>query len=407
MGGPVVKVVRIGLMLGALAAVGCTTFRTPRNVEGPAGWASRPGGTPAGLASREPAPLAPTANGVLAGRVVDGFNREQPGAVIHICATDNPELQRDVQTDSSGYFLVQNLQPGKRYKLVTKTREGKPAGGGTVFATPPNVVLLIKVHEAVDGGAAAATLAPRSVAEGNPSSGGPLLYEQERPQAAPPPATTPNASSPSSSPGPVRLGAPEQRLPPPPPRPEYMTQDDRIAANVPPLARIPGPSPFPDRGPTANTDAPPNAGSDVFTHPLLDLDGRTTNLAAFRGKVTLIDFWGTWCPACIKGMPHLARLDREFGPRGLQIVGIAYEEGPPLEQTQRVRFVAQRQSVNYPLLLGTAQNCAVLRHYQVTRYPTLVLLDEQGQLLWRGEGLGDANLRRLEELIRQRLGQGR
>jgi thiol-disulfide isomerase/thioredoxin len=147
--------------------------------------------------------------------------------------------------------------------------------------------------------------------------------------------------------------------------------------------------------------------SDVFHHPLLDLDGRTTNLAAFRGQLTLLDFWGTWCPACIKGLPHLARLDREFGPRGLRIVGLAYEEGPPLEQTQRVRFVAQRQSVNYPLLLGTAQNCPLLRHFQVTRYPTLVLLDEQGQILWRGEGLGDANVRRLEELLRQRLGPGR
>jgi hypothetical protein len=239
----VVKVARIGLMMGLLAAVGCTTFRAPRHVEGPAGLASRPGGAPAGLASRNPAPLAPTANGVLAGRVVDGFNREQPGAVIQICATDNPDLQRDVQTDRAGYFLIQNLQPGKRYKLVTKTREGKPAAGGTVFATPPNVVLLIKVHETVEGSAAAATLAPRSVAEGNSAGGSALIYEQDRPSPPPPPAA-PNPSAPSASPGPVRLGSPEQRLPPPPP---HRTTAARLTCRPWPAFPVPALSPIVER----------------------------------------------------------------------------------------------------------------------------------------------------------------
>lgn len=391
---------RAWLIVGALLIVGCTALRATRDVERPGQPFGRSNGVVGGLTSREPTAPLTTANGILAGRVVDGFNREQAGAMIQVSATDRPDLLRDVQTDSAGYFVIQNLQMGRRYKLVTKTRDGKPAAGGTVFATPPNVVLLIQVQEPVEGGAAAATLGSLGTTEGKTKPGGGLIYE---PQQERPPAST--VPTPSPAPGPVRLGSPEQRLPPPPPRPEYLTQDDRLATHTPPPARIPGPSPFPESSPNPGQPAEDRAGSEVrlFMYPLMDLDGRSATLAAFRGKLLLLDFWGTWCPACIKGMPHLNRLHRDYCSLGLQVVGVTYEESLSPEQLQRVRFVVQRQGIAYPILLGAGPDCPLLRQFQVTKYPTLVLLDAQGSLLWRGEGLGDANVRRLEELIRARL----
>jgi hypothetical protein len=102
-------------------------------------------------------------------------------------------------------------------------------------------------------------------------------------------------------------------------------------------------------------------------------------------------------------MPNFNSLDPEYRSLGLQVVGVAYEESLSPELVQRVRFVVQRQGVAYPILLGTGAECPLLRQFKVTKYPTLVLLDEQGNLLWRGEGLGEANARRLEELVRERL----
>ncbi|HMP59854.1 MAG TPA: redoxin family protein [Gemmatales bacterium] len=379
-----------------MAASGCSWLHSSRDLGASSGW--NPAPPSGGLASRgQPPPT--TVNGVLAGRVVDGFNREQPGAVIQVSSVDNPGQSRDVQADSLGYFIVQNLDPTKRYKLVARSRPGEAPLGGTVLAQPPNVILLIKLNDNVERETASTGQRPAAELGRVPGTSG-ILYEPDRG----PPPTRPDA--------PPRLGqpqapaAPPSRTPPPPPRPEYLTQEERLAQGVPPAARIPGPGPFPDRGTTSDpVGAAPMAGTAaVFQHQLFDLEGRPTTLASQRRKLILLDFWGTWCPACIKAMPHLVHLDRQYGPRGLQVVGIAYEEGPPSECAQRVAFVAQRQGVNYPILLGQGERCGLLRRFQVARYPTLVLLDENGQLLWRGEGLTDANKRRLDELLRVHLG---
>jgi thiol-disulfide isomerase/thioredoxin len=45
-----------------------------------------------------------------------------------------------------------------------------------------------------------------------------------------------------------------------------------------------------------------------------------------QGKVYLVEFWGTWCGPCIKNIPHLSRLQKEFGSQGLIVIGVASHE---------------------------------------------------------------------------------
>lgn len=87
-------------------------------------------------------------------------------------------------------------------------------------------------------------------------------------------------------------------------------------------------------------------GDTVAGYALPDLDGQTTTLAKWHGKVLLLNFWATWCHPCLEEMPLLAKLQREHAAQGLQIVGVA------MEQPQSAAAFLKRLQIGYPSLVG-------------------------------------------------------
>jgi peroxiredoxin len=81
---------------------------------------------------------------------------------------------------------------------------------------------------------------------------------------------------------------------------------------------------------------------------LESLDGKTVHLSDFRGKGVLLNFWATWCQPCKIEMPWFAELQKQYGPQGLQIVGIAMDDASPKE----IGEFAHDLGVNYPILVG-------------------------------------------------------
>ena len=69
--------------------------------------------------------------------------------------------------------------------------------------------------------------------------------------------------------------------------------------------------------------APPKAAPDVL---LRTATGETVQLATFRGKVVLIDFWASWCVPCKTSFPALDVLYREYQPRGLEVLAVNLDE---------------------------------------------------------------------------------
>jgi thiol-disulfide isomerase/thioredoxin len=135
------------------------------------------------------------------------------------------------------------------------------------------------------------------------------------------------------------------------------------------------------------------------------LNGRPFQLNELRGKVVLIDFWGTWCPHCMRGIANLVDLQRRYGQHGLEVVGIAYEDDKLslAQKIEKVNFVRQRQGINYKVLLGAGDDCPVLSKLDVQKFPSLILVDETGHIVWRGEGMTAQNKARLEAELRKRL----
>jgi thiol-disulfide isomerase/thioredoxin len=124
-----------------------------------------------------------------------------------------------------------------------------------------------------------------------------------------------------------------------------------------------------------------------------------------RGKLLLLDFWKTNCPPCLQEIANLNVIASKFSSQGLEVVGISYEDaGESLSQAHHVTVVAQQWRANYQILLGGGTNCPLKRDLNVRAYPTLVLLNENGLVVWRHEGALDAASRaELEFAIKRRV----
>ncbi len=107
---------------------------------------------------------------------------------------------------------------------------------------------------------------------------------------------------------------------------------------------------------------------------LKDLRGRTFRLSDYKGKVVLLNFWATWCPPCRAEMPDLVGMQREYGSRGLQVIGITY---PPQERVEVRRFI-RKLKVNYPVAFGTRETKALFD--QGETLPLTVVIDREGNV---------------------------
>ena len=123
------------------------------------------------------------------------------------------------------------------------------------------------------------------------------------------------------------------------------------------------------------------------------LDGQTWE---FRRdpprKLVLLDFWKTTCPPCQSAIKYLRGYQNKYGADGLEVAGIAYEDpGRPDEQLARLRNARQFLHINYAILLGadsSAGPCPVRSQFLVDSFPRLVLIDGNGDILWRSSAEG-------------------
>ena len=111
------------------------------------------------------------------------------------------------------------------------------------------------------------------------------------------------------------------------------------------------------------------------------LDGKNLKLSDLRGKAVLLNFWATYCGPCKVEMPWFVELQKEYGPQGFQIVGVAMDDA----STEDIAKFAKEMGVNYPILIGKD---AVAESYGgVSVLPTTFFLDRDGKLTAREFGL--------------------
>src|SRR3954468_20055077 len=84
---------------------------------------------------------------------------------------------------------------------------------------------------------------------------------------------------------------------------------------------------------------------------LASLDGKQVKLSDYRGKAVLLNFWATWCGPCKIEIPWFMELEKQYGPQGLVVLGVAMDENAK----DVVPTFAQERKIDYPVLIGTEQ----------------------------------------------------
>jgi thiol-disulfide isomerase/thioredoxin len=139
-------------------------------------------------------------------------------------------------------------------------------------------------------------------------------------------------------------------------------------------------------------------GSMAPDFELPSLDGKNLKLSDLRGKAVLLNFWATYCGPCKIEMPWFVELQKEYGPQGFQIVGVAMDDA----STEDIAKFAKDMGVNYPILLGKED---VGQSYGgVSVLPTTFFVDRDGKLIAREFGLQSRSV--FVDHIKQAMSQG-
>jgi len=125
----------------------------------------------------------------------------------------------------------------------------------------------------------------------------------------------------------------------------------------------------------------PPAG-DLWTMRFEKPEGGTFAMASLRGQPLLLNFWGTWCPPCVKEMPELDHFARQFKAQGWQVVGLA------VDNPKAVRDFLARTPVSYTIGLAGFEGTDLARKLgnEQSGLPYTVAFAANGTVLQRKAG---------------------
>ncbi len=105
---------------------------------------------------------------------------------------------------------------------------------------------------------------------------------------------------------------------------------------------------------------------------LADIEGNKRSLAAYNGRVVVINFWATWCEPCRAEMPSMERLAKRLGPGKIVFLAVNYQEHP-----DRIRRFLERTPVTFPVLLDS--DGSATKAWTRRIFPTSVVVGADGR----------------------------
>ena len=123
-------------------------------------------------------------------------------------------------------------------------------------------------------------------------------------------------------------------------------------------------------------------------------DGAAVSLETFAGKLVLLNFWATWCTPCTVEMPTLEALWREYGGRGLVVVGVSVDRGAPRAVLEPY---IRNHGLTFPILLDPDSRAAGA--WRVTGIPATFVVRPGGEVVGMATGAREWNSAEMRGLI--------
>ena len=118
-----------------------------------------------------------------------------------------------------------------------------------------------------------------------------------------------------------------------------------------------------------------------------DITGKKVSLSDFKGKVILLDFWATWCVPCKQEIPGFIELQKKYGDRGLQIIGLFVDDSLNMAKTY-----ATQMKMNYPVLLAEGKEDILKAYDPIPSIPVSIIIDRGGQIVSRHLGIASMDV---------------
>jgi len=167
------------------------------------------------------------------------------------------------------------------------------------------------------------------------------------------------------------------------------------------LAGCSNPGPSISSAASGNRDKPVanDARKPVPQFQLANLDGGFLKTSDLKGKVTLLDFWATWCEPCKEEIPKYNALQEKYAGKDFSILGVTVDSGSAEEIKPKVKEL----QIKYSVVVGNDQ--VVQDFGGVIGYPTTFLISKDGKIQRKFIGTPPGKQEQLEKIIDSLLSQ--
>lgn len=133
---------------------------------------------------------------------------------------------------------------------------------------------------------------------------------------------------------------------------------------------------------------------------LVTLDGELMTFDDLKGRVVVVDFWATWCRPCIAALPALRRLSKRSAKSPFTLISISTDGDRGV-----VEEAIREHRMTWPQVWDQRHQQA--RAFNVQSYPTYLVIDHEGVIVYRGSGWGSATERQLASAVAKALRKAR